>query len=506
MTYNIGDQTIEYDYLYYIDPTNGNDSNDGLTEATPLLHSYALKSKVLGQNIAETCLFLFIEGEHNLTISAYGALCVPAVYKTCYFVANPKTTKFYITKDINYDTETLYKSAIYWDNSYSGVSSNSVIAPQSYLIGLNVTATTSAGVTQWSAGSNSFINVRAPYNSGVLVYPLNCFFSLAGQPLGLYNSSGNSFSFQNCSISATAISAYSGYSATGCATNGFSISGGLVADSFDEDIRAIIGGAINNDYGVYSGTYSWDQFTASIPFFIKDDNGFWVIVEGALEEVGDITQEEGLRERRLTAADLDLIRDNLTNPVLISTSEGSVNYSASFLSAADNIQLLIPTGDIPISFAQEINGFIFADEGDVRRLVSVDSGESWQYWDETNEVWGVYPADPLTDDKSDVWTLANTTLALNSLSAERWQTLIPSELLDKHIRFLTILSQQTLSDTTKTKSVSVEAVRYGSFQSIPSAQFTETLTTGNLAIKYIGSTSVSELRLLISEGKGTDNG
>jgi hypothetical protein len=495
MTYTLFDgQDIACDVIYYVDPTNGDDANDGLTPATALKKTIDAKAKSALSNVDKVVVFAFVEGEHSIAIAEYGALCVPATYKTCYFAANPLTTKFAITKTTDYGNESNYYAALYYDNSYGGSAAHNASAIVSYIIGINARFVKQSGA-DWGNSSNAIISLRAPYSSGLLLTCQNCFFELSPSLIfACYNSSGNSFKFLNCSFKGvTGFSSYAG--GLTYADSALSFSGANGANRFgaifDEDGRLLIDGVINDLAGVYTGTYSWDNFVFLTSCYIRDSGGtFWTIGGGgALQEVPAPAEKSGLNGA-LSANDLALIR-TLSDPVLVGVSQEAIGYQAVF--ATDNKRLMIPTGDIDVSLAASILRFIFDDVGDVKRLVSVDRGDSWLYWD--GEAWSEYDGDP--SDKEAIYAAANDTATLNALSQENIALLLPPESLDKHIRFLTLLTQESLADTTLTHSVGVESMRRGYFQSLPSAQFTETLYYGTLEIKYTGADSIGELRMAV---------
>ncbi|MDR0665253.1 MAG: hypothetical protein LBF86_07010 [Helicobacteraceae bacterium] len=128
----------------------------------------------------------------------------------------------------------------------------------------------------------------------------------------------------------------------------------------------------------------------------------------------------------------------------------------------------------------------------------VDSGETWQYY--ADGAWTTYSGD--ITDKEAIYAVANDSATLNALGEADVALLIPPETLVKRIRFLTLLTQETLQSATITRSVSVESMRRGRYESVPAAQFSETVSFGNLAIKYIGTAALAELRLLISVSEG----
>jgi hypothetical protein len=244
--------------------------------------------------------------------------------------------------------------------------------------------------------------------------------------------------------------------------------------------------------GVYSGTYSWELFLTRSNFYLRDAGGVYYRINEehtALETVETLAEEEGL-EYYLSPAVMELIRA-LDNPQIVGFNVDAIAYKAIHI---DDMQLMIPTGDIDLSLASKVNGFVFNDVGDVRRLLSVDRGATWRYFDGSEFI--EFEGD--ITDKEAVYAAANDTDALNALTAEQIAEIIPPANVDKHIRFLTVLKQAALADDAKTLSVGINNERRGYFKSVAASNFEETLYTGSLQIKYTGADNISELHLLLA--------
>jgi hypothetical protein len=516
-------QEIECDYIFYIDPTSGDDSNDGLKPQTAFKSTRALKASSFANKTNKIAVFVFVKGKHNINCNTYyediafGALCVPYKFQHCYFVANPRNTLFNLTVDYTSAIATasgnfapvLFDDSWYSTGNYSSADLG-VSSPDCYLIGIRakITRTGSAAYypvvisdTTKTTGVE-YINcyMECLDNYGFWLYTgasakiVNSVFK--GQRFtGTFNRSMSAIN--SAFISAAAGSGDANVITTKCASNrsesilsAETVLSGLTVDGdchlFND------GDSVDDNYGVWQGAYAWGYYQFRSNFYLRDSVGdYYRVSDGALEAVAELVEEEGL-ERNLSSADMELIR-TLDAPVLVGFGAETIAYKAIGL---DDIQLLTPTGDIDLSLASAINSFVFGDAGDVRRLLSVDRGVTWQYWDSDNAVFAEFTGD--ITDKAAVYAAANDTATLNALTAAQIAEIIPASAVDKHIRFLTVLRQEMLSDDTRTLSVCIDNERRGYFKSVPAALFEETLFTGSLQIKYTGAGGITELHLLLS--------
>jgi hypothetical protein len=347
----------------------------------------------------------------------------------------------------------------------------------------------------WSgiAGSSNSTSADQIYDNCAIIipdgYPL---LQASGNTTG--NVNGGNYTFNNCSIkgnftisssvTTTKLKFNNCAFARSSSTNYGLYTNSLYSAIFDSNWKLSV---FNARYGVYSGLYPWLKRTN---YYIKSDGVYYRDNDDdALEMVETLEEENGL-EYNLSPAVMELIRA-LDNPQIVGFNVDTLVYKAIHI---DDMQLMIPTGDIDLSLASKVNSFVFNDVGDVRRLLSVDNGATWRCFDGSEFI--EFEGD--ITDKEAVYAVANDTDTLNSLTAEQIAEIIPPANVDKHIRFLTVLKQAALADDTRTLSVGIDNERRGYFKSISTANFEETLFTGSLQIKYIGADNISELHLLLA--------
>jgi hypothetical protein len=516
-TYEIfNGQTIEADYIYYIDPTNGDDANNGLTPETALLTPNGANGKPGGNS----SILVFVDGIHYFspTDTNYFKCTRTANNYRIYYVSNPRKTKI-ILDMTNANASSGHDAWLV--KAYSNGSKNIFIGmdiessgkdhgcftPYALGNGNNNGQTTEAYNCRFrvQAGPNGQGGSSKPFFYSIASNTKfeNCVFEnpVAGNGLSMYVNTAVSFIAINCFFNGFLYSQMGNPSPsfTNCVSNVAnpygSNYGTVDADlSLNEEWKMLENGELitPQTIGVWQGTYSWALFLFRSNFFIRDSAGAYYRLDDdkALEAVVTPAVEEGL-EVYLSPADLELIR-TLDNPVLVGIETADIAYKAILL---DDLQMMIPTGDIDLSLASSVNGFVLTDTGDVKRLLSVDNGTTWLYWD-ADAGFAEYEGD--ITDKAAVYAVANDTDALNALTAEQIATIIPPAAVDKHIRFLTVLKQAALADDTRTLSVGINNERRGYFKSIPAAQFEETLYTGSLQIKYIGTDAIGELHLLLA--------
>jgi hypothetical protein len=203
-----------------------------------------------------------------------------------------------------------------------------------------------------------------------------------------------------------------------------------------------------------------------------------------LQPVSVLEPDNGLEP----VLDMSLVH-TLSAPTLVGLNTDSFSYSAIH---NDDIQLMVPTGDIDLSLTYQILNFSFSDIGDVRRLISTDSGYTWLYF---NEGWQQFSGS--LSDKELLYSVANTTSELNALSSDDIVLILSPSTSSKSIRFLTLLRQESLSVPTKTISVGVNHHRLGYFEKIYGSNFVEKLSGSSLDITYIGSDTINELHLIV---------
>jgi hypothetical protein len=496
-------QTITVDDIFYVDPTGGDDSNDGLTSETAWKKITAAGSTF---KTGKNAVFVFVPGEHNIDGSTYGYLIPQSVYKNNYYVMNPRNTK------VNYKGVS-GKAVIYSNSDSDGLK---------YYIGFNVKVTETIAYLAYQKGSPTFYNCYfdikdATVSTKTFFTAIQSGASFAASNIlycaidaGSKTITFNSFNTQGdhrlsyCVMIAGSISPSPGASpytvtANKCLSNIASAytttsswQSGYALNEKIEPYEAATG-IVSTTAGVWIGAYyPWGSFLYRSHFYLKDANGdYYRVTNGALEAVTNLSAYEGL-EHYLSPDDMEVIR-TLDEPVLVGYNADTIAYKSILL---DDVQLLIPTGDIDLSLASAINSFVFTDTGDVRRLLSVDRGATWQYWDSDNAVFAEFEGD--ITDKAAVYDVANDTATLNALTADDIATIILPASVDKHIRFLTVLRQESLSADTRTLSVGIDNARRGYFKSVPLSNFEETLYTGSLQVKYIGTDGITELHLLLS--------
>jgi hypothetical protein len=484
-------QTIECDYIFYIDPTNGDDSNDGLTPETAWKSPAGVADKyAVGTD--KTAVFEYVKGHHSILMKNYPtAICIAHAFRRNYFVANPKTTDFFIDWTGATGEHTVLNNNFYRTGTTSLSNSTTVTTAIGFRVKF-VGAVFNATYLVNSLTNNYTTLAQCLYNCCFEQEDTAACYAVYGNSNGGTYLDNCTFKFKGSVSNYINRSTYFQY----CVAIGYSISGtGTVADNsytLDKGKHAYNGSAEITNAGVYSGTYNWRLFKYRSNFYLRDSVGdYYRISDGALEAVAELAEEDGL-EAYISPADLELIR-TLDAPVLVGFGAESIAYKAILL---DDIQLLIPTGDIDLSLASAINSFVFGDAGDVRRLLSVDRGVTWQYWDADNAEFTEFEGD--ITDKTAVYAAANDTATLNALTAAQISEIIPPSAVDKHIRFLTVLRQELLSADTRTLSVGIDNARRGYFKGVPASNFEETLFTGSLQIKYTGSGGITELHLLLA--------
>jgi hypothetical protein len=503
-----GNHKLTADKIFYVDPTNGNDSNDGLTPKTALKNPSAVDSKLISS--VSTLLVAFVPGIHTFAPTDVTWFYVTQFSSMLYFVANPRNTKLImdVTDSVYSNTGTLGTQRCHLFKSKTGSTSTMY----TYLIGLNIesfgkTHGVLDGYQNYYNSSYKFMHYSASScriyasagdASGTLAFLTNINSGSAILGSTFKNTTGTSITTYGINSNAQGYPiSYSAF------LNPLSGNGAPSLSNSKQDASIIDNNGhlslndenIDTQYGVYSSLpySSWHKFSSGRSnYFLKSLNKYYVIrdSDSTLEETTELIAEEGL-EPGISPADMSLIH-TLTDPVLVGVETDTLAYNAVML---DDIQLMIPTGDIDMSLAYSILNFVFTDTGDVKRLLSVDSGVTWLYWD--GSTFTAYE-DDITD-KAAVYAAANDTDTLNDLTAEQIAEILPVDNAAKKIRFLTVLRQETLADTAKTQSVGINNERWGHFESIPVSQFEERVYSGTLQIKYIGADNIDELHLLLAD-------